>query len=99
MDITYITDSNGHDLPLTPERDFRAAFHFTQVGHVQNGIVWRCSEITGRVMRHRLTFTSYYNDQAARAWGMGKLLHHEMLAMEATARWEAELASHQLAIA
>lgn len=99
MEATYLTDAIGHDLPLASERDSRAAFHFTQVGHTQNGIVWRACEIAGRVMRHRLTFTSYYNDQAARTWGMGWLLHREMLHLEATARWEAELASQQLAIA
>lgn len=99
METTYLTDASGNDLPLSSERDVRAAFHFTQVGHAQNGIVWRASEISGRGMRHRLTFTSYYNDTAARAWGMGHLLHHEMLQLEATARWEADLASQKLAFA
>lgn len=100
MEHSYITDVNGIALPLSSERDPRAAFHFVQVGHVQNGTVWRASEIKGRGMRHRLTFTSYYDDSSARTWGMGRLLHEEMLNLEATARWEAKLAAEQqLAIA
>jgi hypothetical protein len=99
METTYITTSDGHELQLTSERNPSAVFHFTQVGHVQDGIVWRCSEILGRHLRHRLTFTSYYNDKAARAWSMGRLLHHEMMQQEECAKWEARLAAQQLAIA
>jgi len=101
MERTYITDAKGNELalPLADERNPHAAFHFAQTGFVQDGIVWRCSEIHGRHLRHRLTFTSYYNDRAAKFWSMGRLLHNEMNQQEKVARWEAELAAQQLAIA
>lgn len=94
-----ITDATGQEIPLSAERDPRAAFHFAQVGRVQDGVVWRCSAIHGQHLEHRLTFTSYYSESAERTWGLGRLLFHEMCTLEATARWEAELATQQLAAA
>lgn len=99
MERSYITDNCGNDLPITHGTNASAAFHFAQVGHAQDGIVWRCSEIHGRHLSHRLTFTSYYDDRAAKTWGMGRLLHHEMLQQERVARWEAELAAQHQQIA
>jgi len=89
---THITDANGTELDLGhPD----AAFHFVQVGHIQNGVVILASEIQGRHLSHRLTFSSFYLDAASTGRTMGFLLHHEMLAMEATMRWEQQLAHDQ----
>ncbi|BFI94958.1 MAG: hypothetical protein RSP_04680 [Rhodanobacter sp.] len=90
MNHTYVTDKEGNELSTT-DRDPRAAFHFIQVGLAQDGIVWRASEISGRSMRHRLTFTSYYTESSAKTWSMGRLLFHEMNQQEQVARWEAGL--------
>jgi len=60
LQTTYVTDADGNELPITTERNPNAAFHFTQVGVIPDGTVWRCDVIHGRAMSHRLTFSSYY---------------------------------------
>lgn len=95
--LTFVTDATGHEVHMGHSN---AAFHFARTGHVQDGTVWRASEIRGRHLSHRLTFTSYYLDARGTGHTMAFLLHHEMLALEATARWEEQLAhTHQLAAA
>jgi hypothetical protein len=88
---TYVTDAHGEELPITEIRDPRAAFHFTQIGTIKDGTVWRCDSISGRSMVHRLTFSSYYAHPSRTGHPMGWLLHRQMLAHEATARWERQL--------
>ncbi|KRE90816.1 hypothetical protein ASG87_01385 [Frateuria sp. Soil773] len=95
---TYITDVDGNELPIAATRNPNAAFHFAQVGVVPDGTVWRCDAIQGRAMTHRLTFTSYYAHASRTGHPMGWLLFRQMLAHEATAKWERELeAQHALA--
>lgn len=95
---TYVTDAEGNELPITETQDPRAAFHFTQVGRITHGTVWRCDRITGRALVHRLTFSSYYAQASSTGHPMGWLLFRQMLAHEATAKWERELeAQHALA--
>jgi len=98
MKQTYITDALGTELPLTEERDTRAVFHFTRVGTITHGTVWRCDEIHGRHMRHRLTFSSYYADSSVSSTRtMGFLLYDQMLRHEGVAEWEASLRAAELA--
>jgi hypothetical protein len=95
MEQTYITDNLGNPIPMGTERDPSAALHFALIGRVQDGTVWQASEIVGRGMRTRLTFTSYYTDESQTGHPMAWLLFRQMLAHEATARWEAELSAQQ----
>lgn len=94
----YVTDAQGEELPLSDVRDPRAAFHFMQVGTIRDGTVWRCDTISARSMCHRLTFSSYYAHASRTGHSMGFLLWRQMLAHEATARWERQLETqHALA--
>lgn len=100
MKQIYITDATGKELPLTDERDPRAAFHFTRVGTITHGTVWRCDEIFGRHLRHRLTFSSYYADSStSSSRTMGFLLYDQMLRHEGVAAWEASLRGEEEAAA
>lgn len=94
---TFITDAKGNELQMG---DPAAAIHFTLVGHIQDGQVWRADEIKGRGLRHRLTFSSYYRRASGTGHTLGFLLWHQMHAHEATAAWELKLAAEfQLAAA
>jgi len=98
MKSTYVTDEAGNELPITEQRDPAAAFHFTQVGVISDGTVWRCDAIHGRALSHRLTFSSYYAHESRTGHTMGWLLFRQMLAHEATSAWLRDLeAQHALA--
>ena len=98
MERTYITTADGTELPMPAgtERDPNAKFHFAHQGTNSAGAqVWRCSEIQGRHLTHRLTFTAYVTDSSVRTYRtMGQMLFKQMLNHEAVAHWESNIAAN-----
>lgn len=96
MDRTYITTADGHELPMSADRNPAAALHFAQVRTTSTGAqVWECRTIQGRHLALRLTFTSRFTDEHVRRTGcpMGELLYRQMCKQEEVAAWEEEMAT------